>query len=152
MTYHPETPEEAEYIRLYDPSKYNNPMVTVDTIITRGLGPYREVVLVKRKGFPYKDYWALPGGFVDEGETVRDAAEREVMEEAGLSLKHMEFFGVADEPDRDPRGRAISMVFKARADGEPFAGDDAVEARWFLLIDAKMMTLAFDHNKILQGA
>lgn len=149
--YVPESAEEEEFLANYDPSKYAITIVTVDVIIRRGSCEDEKVVLVKRGGFPYRGRWALPGGFMEPGETGAEAAAREVMEEANMELMYLDFLTVADTPDRDPRGRCVSMVFVAgAADTEPFAGDDAVEARWFLLSEAKQMDLAFDHNELLE--
>jgi 8-oxo-dGTP diphosphatase len=152
MMYKPESDEEAKFLAEYDPAKYPVTMLTVDTIITRHGHNGFEVVLIKRKNFPYKDHWALPGGFMDSDERAEDAARREVIEEAGMDLERLSFFTVADNPDRDPRGRAVSMVFMAESDGEPFAGDDAVEARWFSMGQVQLMRLAFDHNVLVAQA
>jgi 8-oxo-dGTP diphosphatase len=152
VTYSPESEQEAEFLQNYDASKYPITVVTVDTIITRGIGYDREVVLIKRKNFPYRNHWALPGGFMDEGETAEQAAVREVKEEAGLDLKDIKFFNLADVPDRDPRCRAISVVFLAESSGIPFAGDDAVEAGWWKMSDVQLMPLAFDHNMLVAQA
>lgn len=150
--YTPENEEEREFLANYNPADYPITMVTVDVIITRGKGFNQEVVLIKRKGYPYRDHWALPGGFVDAGETTIEAAKREVMEEAGMKLKDISFFTIADDPDRDPRGRGVSVVFKAEAYGEPFAGDDAVQALWIPMPTAQVMQLAFDHNVLVAQA
>lgn len=150
--YQPESDEEREFLDNYDPSRYAITIVTVDVVIMRHTGRRREVVLIKRKGYPYKDRWALPGGFMEPGETGELAARREVMEEAGMDLHHMRFMKVADMPDRDPRGRCISLVYLAKSDGEPFAGDDAVEAKWFKLSEAIDLPLAFDHANLLRNA
>lgn len=148
--YQPESEEEEKFLAEYDPSKYAITIVTVDVIIRRGSCEDAKVVLVKRKGFPYRGRWALPGGFMEPGETASQAAAREVMEEADMELMYLDFLCVADTPDRDPRGRCVSIVFEAgAADDEPFAGDDAAEARWFLISEAKAMDLAFDHNELL---
>lgn len=158
--YVPESEDEAIFLRQYDPSKFPITVVTVDTVITKwfsvpGLGPYdgeSRVLLIKRGNYPYKDRWALPGGFIDPNETAQQAAAREVKEETGMGVVDVTFSHIADAPDRDPRGRAISMVFKSRAfpDQEAYAGDDAVEAEWFPYHSALTMDLAFDHNEILR--
>lgn len=150
-----ESREECDFLNKYDPRKFPVITTTVDVVITRWVsnpeatGGHWDVVLIKRKNFPFKDRWALPGGFVDHDENTKAAARREVKEEAGLDLLSLRFLGVADKPDRDPRGRTISIVYEAEAKGEPFAGDDAVEAAWFRMDDALSLTLAFDHNEIL---
>ena len=119
------------------------PRPTVDVIIEMGSG----IVLVRRKNPP--PGWALPGGFVDGGESVATAARREAREETGLDVELVELLGVYSDPGRDPRGfYTISTVFIARADGEPKGGDDAAEARIFQA-EALPPDLAFDHPVIL---
>lgn len=160
--YVPESLEEVEFLRAYDPSKYPITVITVDTVITRWVpdlgmtyGGCWKVLLIKRGNWPYKGWWALPGGFKDADETSEQAAAREVREEAGLDLQELKFSHVADEPGRDPRGPCLSLVFTATVvgDQEPFAGDDAVEVGWFSLDDALWVRdLAFDHREILKRA
>lgn len=119
-----------------------NPAPTVDTIIELDEG----IVLVRRRNPP--EGWALPGGFVDYGESAERAARREAEEETGLKVRLTELFGVYSDPSRDPRQHTISTVFIARAAGTPRGGDDAAEARVFPL-DALPSPLAFDHARIL---
>lgn len=121
------------------------PKLTVDVIIE--LGPARHVVLVRRNNPPYG--WALPGGFVDAGETVEEAARREALEETSLRVELVRQFHVYSDPGRDPRGHTVSVVFIARGEGRPRGGDDAAEARAFPR-DALPGDLAFDHGDILQ--
>lgn len=118
------------------------PYLTVDIIIEVGDG----IVLVKRKNPPYG--WALPGGFVDYGETVEEAAVREAKEETGLDVKLKGLLGVYSDPKRDPRLHTVSVVFVASAEGKPVGKDDAAEAKIFKL-DA-LPQLVFDHAKILK--
>jgi 8-oxo-dGTP diphosphatase len=119
------------------------PRPTVDVIIEAGGG----IVLVRRKNPP--PGWALPGGFVDGGESVATAARREAREETGLDVELVELLGVYSDPGRDPRGLfTISTVFIGRADGEPKGGDDAAEARIFP-VEALPPDIAFDHPVIL---
>lgn len=149
--YQSASPEERAFLDAYDAKDYEVISVTVDVVALDHAGGETRVLLVKRKNFPYKDRWALPGGYVEIYEDTATAAKREVEEEAGLRVGQMSFLCVADKPDRDPRGRTISIVYKANsAQGEPYAGDDAVEAEWFSLSDALYLPLAFDHNEILQ--
>ena len=118
-------------------------MPTVDAIIEVGGG----IVLVKRR-FPPPG-WALPGGFVEYGETVEAAAVREAEEETGLKVRLTDLFGVYSDPRRDPRRHTIAVVFIATATGTPVGGDDAAEARVFT--PAALPTpLAFDHGLILE--
>lgn len=121
------------------------PKLTVDMIIENDKG---EILLIKRKNPPYG--WALPGGFVDYGEKVENAAVRELEEETGVSVSAEEItmLGVYSDPLRDPRGHTTSVVYYTRANAETKAADDAVEARFF---DADKFPedIAFDHKKIL---
>jgi 8-oxo-dGTP diphosphatase len=123
-----------------------NPAPTVDVII--GL-PGDRVVLVARRFEPLG--WALPGGFVDLGETVEAAAVREAREETGLEVALTDLLYVYSDPRRDPRRHTMSTVFMGRAAGEPVGGDDAAEARAFAW-DALPPTLCFDHAEILADA
>lgn len=149
--YKPEDAEEKDFLKNYDPSNYSITTVTVDVVIRRGSWEEAQVVLIKRKNFPYRGYWALPGGFMDADETSAAAAMREVMEEAGMELGYLDFVTILDNPERDPRGRCVSIVYEAGVYeyDEPFPGDDAIEAKWFPLYEAQKMQLAFDHNTVL---
>lgn len=124
-------------------TRYRNPIPTVDIIIEYSAG----IVLVARKNPPHG--WALPGGFVDYGESVEQAAEREAREETGLEVKDLRMFHVYSDPERDPRFHTITTVFVARGDDVPEAGDDAREARVFGL-DNLPEPIVFDHAKILE--
>src|SRR5512132_2798496 len=104
------------------------PRLTVDVVVLRAGRP-GEVLLVRRGSPP--PGWALPGGFVDYGETVEQAAEREAREETGLGVRNLRQFHVYSDPGRDPRGHSVTVVFLGEADGEPVGMDDAAEARWF---------------------
>ena len=123
--------------------KYRNPLPTVDIIIEVEEG----IVLIKRKNPPYG--WALPGGFVDYGESLEEAALREAKEETNLAVELLSQLGAYSDPSRDPRQHTISVVFIARAAGKPKAADDAVEVRVFGR-SSMPKELAFDHGKILQ--
>lgn len=123
-------------------SEYKNPTPTVDIIIEID----DQVVLIERKNPPHG--WALPGGFVDEGESVEQAAVREALEEVGLEVSLKTLLYVYSEPGRDPRQHTMSTVFIARASGEPNAGDDAANARLFS-VDQLPGGMAFDHGRIL---
>ena len=123
--------------------EYRNPKPTVDCIIEL---PGDRIVLIRRKNPPHG--WALPGGFVDEGESLASAAKREAKEETGLEVELEEQFFTYSEPTRDPRRHTLSTVYLARATGEPVGGDDAAEAR-AIRIDALPKELCFDHGTIL---
>ncbi|MDA8165585.1 MAG: NUDIX hydrolase [Desulfobacteraceae bacterium] len=118
-----------------------NPLPTVDIIIETGGG----IVLVARKNPPYG--WAIPGGFVDYGETLEAAAQREALEETGLTVRLQGQLHTYSDPRRDPRHHSISTVFMAVAEGEPQGGDDAKEARIFT--PGQIPPLVFDHDKII---
>ncbi len=116
--------------------------LTVDCIIRID----NKVVLIKRENPPFG--WAIPGGFVDECETVEDAVRREMKEETNLSLENLKQFHVYSDPARDPRGHTVSVVFTAVGIGEPKAQDDAKEIGLFTE-DTLPDDIAFDHRKIL---
>lgn len=120
---------------------YRNPVPTVDIIIEVEGG----IILIKRKNPPYG--WALPGGFVDYGETLESAAEREALEETGLAVTLLRQMHSYSDPGRDARQHTISTVFVATAQGRPQAGDDAGEVAVFSR--ENLPPLAFDHGKIL---
>jgi 8-oxo-dGTP diphosphatase len=121
---------------------YRNPTPTVDVIIEiEG-----KIVLIKRLNEPLG--WALPGGFVDEGELVEDAAAREAKEETGLDVTLTELLYVYSWPGRDPRKHTMSPVYVATATGVPVGMDDAGEAKLFAL-DALPADLCFDHGEIV---
>jgi len=123
---------------------YRNPFPTVDIIIDLD---GRGIILIKRKNYPFG--WAIPGGFVDYGESLEDAAVREAKEETGLDIKLVRQFHTYSRPDRDPRHHSISTVYIAAASGVPRAADDAKEVGIFTK-DALPEPLAFDHREILQ--
>ncbi|WP_448597940.1 NUDIX domain-containing protein [Thermoleptolyngbya sp.] len=126
---------------------YRNPVPTVDIIIELMDRPYRPIVLIERLNPPFG--WALPGGFVDYGESVEDAAAREAAEETGLQVKLTEQFQVYSDPQRDPRLHTLSVVFLATAKGDPLAGDDAKNLGVFEIWDLPG-NLCFDHDRILR--
>lgn len=125
-------------------TKYRNPYPTVDIIIEL---PNGRVVLIERKNEPKG--WALPGGFVDYGETVEAAARREAHEETGLTVQLTELLGVYSDPRRDPRKHTMSVVFVATASGTPVGQDDALNAAEYILDDLPS-PLCFDHAQILE--
>jgi 8-oxo-dGTP diphosphatase len=122
-----------------------NPAPTVDVVIE--VGADRRIVFIRRKNPPHG--WALPGGFVDYGEKVPDAAVREAKEETGLDVRLVALLGVYSDPARDPRKHTLSVVYVGRADGEPAGADDAAEARLFDP-GAPPAPLCFDHGRILE--
>ena len=122
---------------------YRNPLPTTDIIIEVEAG----IVLISRKNPPFG--WALPGGFIDYGESAEDAAIREAREETSLEIVIHGLLGVYSDPDRDPRGHTLSVVFVAKGYGEPQAADDADDLR---IVDPcnPPWPIAFDHSRILQ--
>lgn len=122
------------------------PKVMVDIVIPLEDG----VVLIRRGAEPYKGMWALPGGFVEIGETVENAAVREAKEETNLDVGLRSLIGVYSEPDRDPRGHNVSVAFLADVEGgEPEAATDADEVA---VLDPSNVELAFDHRQIIEDA
>jgi len=126
--------------------KITTPLLTVDIIIELINEPECPIVLIERKNPPYG--WALPGGFVDVGETVEHAAVREAKEETCLDVSLSFLLGAYSDPKRDNRGHTVSLVYVAQAHGQPVAADDAKNVKIFSAnqIDVK---LAFDHALII---
>jgi len=128
--------------------KHRNPVPTVDIIIEIQREDGKEgIVLIKRKNPPHG--WAIPGGFVDYGESLEEAAAREAKEETSLDVQLKRQFHTYSDPDRDPRQHTISTVFVAAAQGQPKAEDDAQEIGIFSR-DEIDFPLAFDHSRILE--
>lgn len=127
--------------------EYKNPYPTVDIIIRLTDHPDpSNVVLIERKNRPHG--WAIPGGFVDYGESVEKTALREAREETGLDVKLIKLIGVYSKPERDPRFHTITTVFAAEAEGKPIAADDAKDAGIFTKNNLPD-EMAFDHKEIL---
>ena len=126
--------------------KYRNPFPTVDIIIETGKQK-GGIVLIKRKNPPFG--WALPGGFVDYGESLESAAKREAEEETSMKVELLYQLGAYSDPSRDPRYHTISVVFVGRATGMPEAADDAVDVGIFDRLSLPD-PLAFDHKEILR--
>ena len=126
-------------------SRPQTPLITVDLIIELVDRPGRPIVLIERRNPPLG--WALPGGFVDRGETLEQAALREAAEETALKIRLKTLLGCYSDPQRDPRGHTVSAVYVAEAEGEPKAGDDAAKVA---VMDAlNPPKFAFDHALIL---
>ena len=109
-----------------------------------------KLVLIRRKNPPYQGFYALPGGFVEIGETVESAAIRETKEETGLDAKILDLVGVYSDPGRDPRGHVVSIAYLAEGSGEMASGSDATSAEVVSL--KNLPSLAFDHRKIIKDA
>jgi 8-oxo-dGTP diphosphatase len=127
--------------------KYKNPSLTADIFI---YDDDENFILIKRGNEPYKNHWALPGGFVEYGECVEDAAIREAFEETSINVELEHLVGVYSNPSRDPRGHTVSIVYTARGNmKEMKAADDACDVNIFTKKDLEKMNLAFDHDKII---
>lgn len=124
-------------------SKPVTPLLTVDILIVQS----EKLVLIRRRNPPYQGQWALPGGFVEVGETVEEAAVREANEETGLDVELKGLVGVLSDPGRDPRGHTVSICFAALGQGTPKASSDAQDVALFDLDD--LPPLAFDHQHII---
>ena len=124
--------------------RYKTSKLTVDGIIIRD----GKILLIKRNCNPFKNRWALPGGYIEYGEKVEDAVIREIFEETGLKVEIEKLFAVYSDPNRDPRGHTITIVYIVNIVNDILkSGDDASDARFFEL--EKLPKLAFDHNKII---
>jgi len=127
--------------------EYRNPAPTVDIIIELVDKPSRPIVLIERKNEPFG--WAIPGGFVDYGESIESSAIREAKEEVSLDVELVEQFYVYSDPARDPRQHTLAIVFIATAKGEPVAADDAKNLGVFHQWDLPQ-NLCFDHDSIME--
>ena len=134
--------------------KYPRPALTIDIVLFQRVQELYRVLLIKRAQEPFAGKYALPGGFVDLKETLKEAAERELREETGLEDIRLVQIHTFSDLDRDPRERVISTAYGAVIEDDdpilPQAGSDAAEAIWFDL--SHLPPLAFDHNKIIQAA
>lgn len=130
---------------------YPRPAVTVDVILICKFKDIEKVLLIKRKNEPFKDYWAFPGGFVDENEDLHCAAKRELNEETSINIDNLVQLSAVGTPGRDPRGHTISIIYGAVINEElkAIANDDAKEVKWFDV--NSLPQLAFDHKEILKS-
>lgn len=159
--YNPNSPEEAEFLKNYNPTKYGPGVAyTADTILLTIRNGKLAILLIKRGGHPYKDHWALPGGFVNHDESSDEAAVRELVEETGISIDkvYIEQLKTYSTPGRDPRMRVVSTAYVAFIPDlpTPEGGDDAAEAHFFAVEDLfdeeEGLKLAFDHEIIIRDA
>lgn len=132
------------YIEYITTKLQHGPFTTVDAIIEVDDG----IVIIERSNPPFG--WALPGGFVDYGESLEDAVKREAKEETNLDLFDIKQFHTYSDPARDPRFHTIGTVFIAKAKGRPQAGDDAAGLKVVKLSELKKLSFAFDHGKIIE--
>jgi 8-oxo-dGTP diphosphatase len=140
-------------VRGYNPEKYQKPSVTVDIVILTVQEGELYVLLVKRDVAPYKNRWAIPGGFVRMKETLDDAARRELEEETAVTDVYLEQLYTFGEVDRDPRMRVITVAYYALIPGDELdihASTDVRDVRWFPVYDRPK--LAFDHDRIVEYA
>jgi 8-oxo-dGTP diphosphatase len=127
---------------------HRQPSLAVDCVV---FDPQGRLLLIRRRNPPFQGQYALPGGFVDYGETTEQAVARELHEETGLHAVALSLVGVYSDPGRDPRKHIVSIAYLVRvADFVPQAGDDATRAEF--VADWKAQTLAFDHNHIVSDA
>ncbi|QBD79027.1 NUDIX hydrolase [Ktedonosporobacter rubrisoli] len=134
----------------YDASKYQRPSVTVDVVIMSLRQKDLQVLLIKRRSWPFEGMWAIPGGFVNFDESLEDAAKRELQEETGVQDVYLEQLYTFGDPGRDPRTRVITVVYFVLLDSERLqvrAASDAADVSWFSVYD--LPPLAFDHEKVL---
>lgn len=165
--------EETEYLKKYQAYKYDLPSVTTDILIfsmTENF-EYLQLLLIKRKGHPFMNQWAIPGGFVNKNENLEEAAKRELFEETHVKTAYLEQLYTFGDIERDPRTRVISIVYMALTKNDcqvdVQVGDDAKEASWFLIKKEKdqlvlseekgqasltLNDLAFDHGEIVKMA
>ena len=123
------------------------PKLMVDVVVPSEEG---QILFIRRGSDPYEGHWALPGGFVEVGETLEEAAAREAEEETGLEVEIVRLIGVYSKPDRDPRGHNVSCAYLARVrSGELAPASDATEVSF---LDPSTVELAFDHEKIVADA
>jgi 8-oxo-dGTP diphosphatase len=137
----------------YDISAYERPSVTVDIVIFTVQDEDLRILLVKRRQWPFKDRWALPGGFVKMKESLEEAAERELYEETNVKEVYLEQLHAFGEPKRDPRTRVITIAYYALIKSEDLflkAASDVKEAQW--ISTKKLPKLAFDHERIVDFA
>lgn len=123
--------------------RYKNRRIAVDALIIQN----NQILLIKRRVEPFKDFWALPGGGIDFDETAEEALQNEVIEETGLTLISSKFLQIYTDPKRDPK-QVITLSYYVETEGEPKAGDDAKEYKWFDLSD--LPELGFDHGQIIE--
>lgn len=128
------------------------PRLSADVVVIRAESDVPKLLLIRRGGPPFKGAWALPGGFLEGRETLEDCARRELREETGLDVEALREVGSFSDPDRDPRGRVVSIAFwtMINEDVDVEAGDDAADARFFPINE--LPDLAFDHAAIVARA
>jgi 8-oxo-dGTP diphosphatase len=134
----------------YDDNKVKTPYLTVDSVVMEK----GKILLVKRKGNPFVGYWALPGGFMERGETLRKAAPREVLEETGMKVSIEKMIAIYDDPKRNPMGHAVTVTFLCKVTGGKLRPqeEEVSETRFFSIPEISKLKLAFDHRRIIRDA
>ena len=132
---------------------FPRPSVTVDIVLLTDALPHPQVLLIRRKNPPFRNLWALPGGFLEMDETLQESALRELHEETNICDVQLTQIGAFGNPNRDPRGRVITIAYSGIVNSEQqqaVAGSDASEVAWFSTLD--LPQLAFDHINIIKKA
>ena len=145
--------EEELMAHNYDVSKYERPSVTVDVLMMSLRQRDLQILLIKRRSWPYEGMWAIPGGFINMNESLETAAKRELQEETGVQDVYLEQLYTFGDPGRDPRTRVITVVYFALLDSERLqvqAASDAADVGWFSVYE--LPPLAFDHEQIIEYA
>ncbi len=128
--------------------KHQTPSLTADIFI---YDDDFKFILIKRKNEPYKDYWALPGGFIEYGESVEEGAIREAKEETSIDVELEYLVGVYSKPDRDPRGHTVTVAYTAKGNLDAKKADsDASDINIFSINELDKLNIAFDHEKIIK--
>jgi ADP-ribose pyrophosphatase YjhB (NUDIX family) len=149
---------EAEFLKDYDPRKFDRPSTSVDTVIFTVFEQSLQVLLVRRANYPFKNQWALVGGFIDldNDKTLKDTARRKLEEKTGVKTPYLEQCFTVGNKHRDPRGWSVTTVYFALLPHDKIqltAGKGAIEIKWSPIVKNKLIeSLAFDHNEILSQA
>lgn len=154
---------EEEFLSQYSSEGYPKPSLTADILIFRKTGDDIHLLMIRRKGHPFRGCLALPGGFAEPGETIEMSAGRELQEETNLTGQELKLTGIYSRPGRDPRGWTVSAAFATVVDGDklrPEAGDDAASIHWVPIVRGEDGSfrpktdegLAFDHSEIIEDA
>jgi 8-oxo-dGTP diphosphatase len=128
--------------------KFKTTRIVVDGVIIEG----SKICLVRRAGPPFRNYWVVPGGFVETGEVLKDAVRREVWEETGLRTRVVNLSGIYDDPKRDPRGHAVSVAFLLRRAGGRIRTSSETSDVKFFPIRRLPKNIGFDHRQIIRDA
>jgi 8-oxo-dGTP diphosphatase len=124
------------------------PYLAIDAVVIKN----KKILLMKRRNEPFKDYWAIPGGFVERGETLKEAVKREALEETGLEVSPKKIIGVYDDPKRDSRGHVIALAFLCTPKGGKLRPqpEEVSDVKFFSVQEIRKLKIAFDHRKIIK--